>query len=270
MYRLSFLTVIIISFSLSSACDSALEPENFDEQQPFFRNLQVNPSEFSFDPQTDGQKDTTIALNLSVEGFNFETDSVPYYSVFVDGEDLPSYQGDFPVNFSPNTTFSTQIEISTNTIEFHTYTVLVTPSETGNNSNYATAVIDQTGVPINPPEILEVNNPDTLIRPESGSITAFFTAKITDPDGQSNIEEVLIRIFDREIGQVQGSPFEMFDDGITYEDETANDSVFTFSLPVTQTNDRPNRDFDIEYYGIDKSGLSTDTLKTIFIIREQQ
>ena len=61
----------------------------------------------------------------------------------------------------------------------------------------------------------------------------------------------------------------MFDDGISNEDQIANDSVFTFSLPVTPTDNRPNRDFDIEYFAEDISGLTTDTVKTIFIIREQ-
>ncbi len=264
-----FLVLLALAWIVFASCDDALTPKDFDEQQPYVQNLVVNPSTISFNPETDGQKDTTLILDVTVDGFNFEADSVPYYSLFLGDDENPFLQDKFLVNFSPITTFQASIPIETNTIDFETYTLLITPSLKGNNENFAQSIIRQTGVPINAPQILEVNNPDTLFRPESGSITAFFTSKIIDLDGQNNLEKVSIRIIDREVGEVQGSPFEMFDDGISNEDQVANDSVFTFSLPVTPTNNRPNRDFDIEYFAEDISGLTTDTLKTIFIIRER-
>ena len=254
-------------FALS--CDSTVAPDDFDEHEPYVQDLSVNPGQIIFNAQQDGQKDTTVVLSLSVNGFNFEGDSLPYYSIFLDDENLPSIQGAFNKSSVLANTFEANVSILTSTIVFKTYTVLATPTLNGNNKNYAQSVISQTGVPINAPQILEVNNPDTLVRPQSGSITAFFTSKVADIDGQNNLEKVFIRIIDREVGEVQGSPFEMFDDGINNEDQIANDSVFTFSLPVTPTNNRPNRDFDIEYFAKDKSGLTTDTVKTIFIIREQ-
>lgn len=250
------------------SCDDTLTPKDYDDIDPYVTDLTVNPSDLTFDSVLDGQKDTTITFDLNVMGFNFETDAVPYYSVFIGDDDIPFIQEKFPINFSPITTFQTSFSIETNTIEFETYTILVTPTLSGGNQNYAQAIVSQSGVPINAPEILEVNNPDTLIRPLSGSTNAFFTAKVFDPDGQQNIDRVLIRIIDTEVGEVQGSPFEMFDDGSSNQDQIANDSVYTFSLPVTPTNNRPDRDFNIEYIATDISGLRSDTLRTIFIIRD--
>jgi hypothetical protein len=60
----------------------------------------------------------------------------------------------------------------------------------------------------------------------------------------------------------------MFDDGSTYTDTTANDSVYTWFQPVPPNENDPNRDFDIEFYVIDLAGLSSDTVRTTFRIRE--
>jgi hypothetical protein len=68
--------------------------------------------------------------------------------------------------------------------------------------------------------------------------------------------------------EVQGSPFEMFDDGSTFDDDVASDSIYTWSLPVEPTNNNPNRDFNIEFYALDEGGLSSDTIRTTFSIRE--
>ncbi|MBO6621162.1 MAG: hypothetical protein JJ892_02965 [Balneola sp.] len=267
-FKFYSLVLFTLAWAVIVSCDDALTPKDFDEEQPYVQNLVVSPSDINFDPQLDGQKDTTLTFNITVDGFNFGVDSVPYYSIFVGNEDLPSLQRKFPVNFSPITTFQTSISIETNTINFENYTIIVSPTLSGSNTNYAQSIVKQTGVAINAPEILEVVNPDTIQRPAEGQTLVFFEAKVRDSDGQSNLDRVLIRIIDHEVGEAQGSPFEMFDDGSSNNDRVANDSLYTYSLPVTQTNNRPNRDFDIEYFAIDKSGLVSDTVRTTFSIRE--
>ncbi len=264
MYRLSFLTVIILTLSFCSGCDSTLEPSDYDEEQPFVRNLEVNPSSINFDPQTDGQKDTTLLLDITVEGINFEIDSVPFYSIFINDDDSPSFQGNFPVNFSPISSYSTQIPIETNTIEFHTYTVLVTPSNQGKSSNYAQAVINQTGVPINAPEIIEVNNPSEIEIPNDGSeVIVPFTAKVRDVDGQSNIQRVLLNFRNSDGSLLSADPFELFDNGNSSSgDLIASDSVYTTTFAINNGN-TPNQR-TVLYWALDKSGLSSDTLETSF------
>lgn len=262
----------IVWFSISS-CDDTLSPKDFDKQSPYVQNLTVNPNNISFDPQLDGQKDTTLTLSLSVNGFNFEANSFPYYSVFVGDETFPSIQGSFE-NSSAGNAFDSDIQVSTNTIEFNTYTVLVTPSSEGSNSNYARSVIRQTGVPINAPEILEVDNPNEVEIPSgSNSTVVLFTAKVIDVDGQQNIDRVLLNFRNADGSLLSETPFQMLDDGISTGgsssgDETAADSVFTKSFAINNSNTPNNR--TALYWAIDKSGLSSDTLQTTFNIVDNE
>jgi len=269
LYRLSFLTVIILTLSFYSGCDSALEPSDYDEVQPFVRNLEVNPSSINFDPQTDGQKDTTISINVSVEGENFEGSSFPFYSIFIDQDDLPSYQGKLSVTDSRTGTFSNSVDIPTNTIDFRSYTIVVTPSNQGNNSNYARSVVNQTGVPINAPEILEVDNPAEVEIPNDDSrVRVRFTAKVVDPDGQDNIDRVFIEYINPDGSILVPNPTNrLLDNGTnsnstTEGDEVAGDSVYTIQFFIDSSSSPVNR--TARYFAIDKSGLSSDTLETPF------
>ena len=263
-YKFYSLVLLALSLTVIVSCDDTLTPKDFDEQQPYVQNLVVSPSEITFHPQTDGQKDTTLNLNITVNGFNFGVDSIPFYSVFVGNEDLPSIQGKFPVNFSPITTFQTSIPIVTNTIDFETYTLLITPSLAGNNQNFAQAIITQTGVPINAPEILQVNNPEEVEIPSgSNTVVVLFTAKVKDEDGQSNIDKVLLNFRNEDGSILQETPFELFDNGNSSSgDITSSDSVYTISFSIDSNNTPSNR--TAFYWAIDKSGLTSDTLETPF------
>ena len=260
-----FTTIWVLAFA---SCDDTLAPKDFDEQQPYVQNLVVSPSEITFDPETDGQKDTTLNLNITVNGFNFGVDSVPYYSVFVGNEDFPSIQEKFPVNFSPITTFQTSIPIVTNTIDFETYTLLITPSLSGNNQDVPQAIITQTGVPINAPEILEVNNPAEVEIPNDDSqVRVRFTAKVIDQDGQNNIDRVFIEFVNEDGSVLIPDPNILYDDGINTSntergDLVANDSVYTIQFFINSSNTPTNR--IVNYFAIDKSGLRSDTLKLPF------
>lgn len=261
--------VLLSIFGISLAsCDEALTPRDLDEKQPYVQNLQINPSPIDFDAVNDGQKDTTITLNLAVDGFNFEVDSVPYYSIFIGKESLPSIEGKFLVNFSPLTTFQANIYIPTNTLEFETYTVLVTPENNSSGQNYAQAVVKQNGVSFNAPEILEVNNPEEVERPESGETTVYFTAKVSDEDGQNNIDGVFLRLISQTSVEVNNSPFLLFDDGSSRGDLIPSDSVYTLTFPVSSSNQLET--YDIKYYAKDKSGLVSDSVTTTFSIVDNE
>tara|TARA_R110002126_G_scaffold159184_1_gene306548 strand:+ start:274 stop:1065 length:792 start_codon:yes stop_codon:yes gene_type:complete len=252
---------LLLGFTYS--CDDTLTPKDFDDIEPYVAELTVNPSNITFDQVLDGQKDTTLNLNLSVKAFNLPQGSTPFYSIFVNSEEIPSIQGLFQ-NARADNLYNADVQISTNTIDFNSYTLLVTPSTEAISQNYAQAIIKQTGVPINAPEILEVNNPEEVEIPSgSNTTTVLFTAKVRDADGQSNIDKVLLN-FRNEDGTLLGaSPFEMFDDGASSSgDETAADSVFSTTFTINSSNTPNNR--TALYWAIDKSGLSSDTLETPF------
>lgn len=268
-YKFSPLVLFSIFWINIVSCDDVLTPKDFNEVAPYVTELTVNPSNITFDPVLDGQKDTTIIINVEVQGFNLDEGSLPVYSVFLNNEDIPSIQGSFQ-NARANNFYDSDIQISTNTIEFNSYTVLVSPSLGGKNQNYAQAVIKQTGVPINAPEILEVNNPEEVEIPSgSNSTTVLFTAKVRDSDGQSNIDKVLLNFRNQDGSLLSASPFEMFDDGASSSgDVAASDSVFSSSFTINSSNTPNNR--TALYWAIDKSGLSSDTLETIFNIVDNE
>jgi hypothetical protein len=250
------------------ACDDGLTPKDYDEASPFVKDLIVNPSEINFDPVLDGQKDTTITFELNVKGFNFETDAVPYYFVFIGDDDVPLIQEKFPVNFSQITTFQTSFSIETNTIDFESYKILVTPTVEGRNSNFAQAVVSQTGLPTNPPEILEVNNPSNVEIPnDDAQVAVLFTAKVRDLDGQSNIDKVLLNFRNEDGSLLSVDPFQLFDNGSSSNgDNAVADSVYSTIFQINNTNTPNNR--TALYWAIDKSGLSSDTLETPFNLTE--
>ncbi len=238
---------------------------SYDTDLPYVQNLAVTPNNIQFSPTLDGQKDTTITLSITVDGYNFGEDTVPYYYVFVGDNESPSIEGKFLVNFSPLTTFQANVEIPTNTIDFKNYTILVTPSLNSTNPNYAQATIKQTGVPINAPEILEVKNSSSIEIPSDGTVIAVFEAKVKDVDGQSNIDKVFLNFRNQDGSLLQANPFQMLDDGNSESgDVAAKDSVFTKTFSINSSNTPNNR--TALYWAVDKSGLSSDTLETPFNI----
>jgi len=263
-YTFSPLVLLAFMWLSLSSCDDTLTPKDFDEQESFVRNLSITPSDLVFDELSDGIKDTTITISFSVEGINFDPDSTPYYSIFFNDEDIPSIQD--PLISSGANQFSNSFSFSTKTYFFETYSILVTPTLSGNSVNYSQSRILQKGVPFNSPDILEANNPQEVSRPSSGRINVRFEAKATDIDRQRNLDGVFLRLISRSTGEVNNSPFELFDDGTQGGDQVSRDSVFTLTLPVNSGNQLQT--YDILYYAIDKSGLVSDTVKTIFRIVE--
>lgn len=261
LYSIFWITII--------SCDDSLTPKDYNVVDPYVQELTINPSNITFHPVQDGQKDTTISLNISVKGFNFETDSVPYYSIFFSGSDLPFIQGKFLVNLSSLTTFQANVAIPTNTIRFESYTILVTPTLDGSNQNYAQSIIKQTGVPINAPEILEVNNPEEVEIPNDDSrVRVRFKAKVIDPDGQNNIDRVLLEFVNPDGSILIPEPTNrLLDNGensntTSQGDEIAGDSVYTIQFFINSSNTSINR--TARYFAIDKSGLRSDTLEAPF------
>ena len=252
-------------FFYISGCDEVTTPTNEFEESPIVNSLSVTPNDIDFAP-SDGFKDTTITIiiDASIENISQEStfgfvlrDKISQESI-LNGELIASTEAD---------KFGNEIELETTTTSFQEFLVEVYAYNNDGSGNFIQTAISVKGFSNNPPDIISVNNPDTLQRPTSGEIIARFTAKVTDLDAQNSLDQVLIRVINQETGEVTGSPFQMVDDGSS-GDLIANDSTFTWALPVTPTDNNPNRDFNIEYYAIDLGGLVSDTVKTTFSIRE--
>ena len=167
-----------------------------------------------------------------------------------------------------NDSFITSLEIETTTTSFNKYVLKIALYDVNHEESTYQTNLTINGFSNNRPVIEEVNGPQEITRPTSGETPATFTARVTDADGDDTINQVFMRIIDKETGEVTGSPFQMLDDGTNLGDETASDYIFTLTFDVTATDNRPDRDYDLQFFAVDLGGLTSDTVKTTFSIRE--
>lgn len=249
------------------ACDSTTSPRELDTDFPAIIALSISPKNIPFTEEVDGYRDTTISLELQFSAENVSaSDQIRYALSDSKGETL--LENAIEIQGDENQTYSETIDLGVTTTTIADYTINVFLINEAGDGNYGQTKFKVEGFSNFPPEILETSSPDVINRPASGEVPAVFTAKVVDNDGQETIDRVYIRVINQASGEVQGSPFEMFDDGTNYNDSTASDSVYTWYQSVPPNEENPNLDFDIEFFAIDKGGLSSDTIKTTFSIVE--
>ncbi len=236
--------------------------------RPSVSNFEIAPTKIEFDPAVDVQKDTTITFLLQVDAFDLKSDSRPMYYIFIDNEEEPSFSGEFTLLENSASTYTATANVLTTTYNFIKYKVLITPGDIEtSNGNYIQSVITQVGLTSNAPEIIETNAPITVTIPNDDEVKLlYFTAKVIDTDGQSNIENVFLNFRNANGSMLSPQPFIMLDDG-KFEvsgDQIAKDSVFTKVFSVDKNNTPNNR--TALYWAIDKTGLSSDTLEVPFNI----
>lgn len=247
------------------ACDSTTAPEDKLREAPTVNFFNVSPSEVQFISEH-GFKDTTLSISVEARFDNHEYLDNPFITISDKSSAEIIEEQSLELVDSITNTYAVDFNISTTTTSIEDFIInMIYDAKQG---NYAQKVLKIRGFSNFPPEILETDSPEVINRPESGSIPAIFTAKVTDEDGQENISRVYLRVINQQSGEVEGSPFEMFDNGETYDDETANDSTYTWYQSVPPNEENPNSDFDIEFFAMDKGGLSSDTVRTTFSIRE--
>jgi hypothetical protein len=266
-YFFNFLAKFTLILLLFTGCETTLE-ENPDNDSPFIAQLSVSPMEVSFDRETDHVKDTTITIDVSGQVKQLTENTELRYSLTnVQNEELLD-DGNFDLSsISPgigNFDDTISLEVSTSTINNYLISVIVTNNS--GNGNYAQVVLKVNGISGLPPTIIAAANPADYTIPESGTENVRFTAKVTDPDGQDNVEGVFLRLFSRTTGEVNNSPFELFDDGQSMGDQAEGDSLYTLTFPVSSDN-QPDT-YDVHYYAIDRSALVSDTVKTTFTLVE--
>jgi len=229
-------------------------------------NGEITPTNFVFASQGG---DTTVSVHLQVQVNDTSAiKGYPRYQINDNSTDSTISGGVLSQFDAANHLFSGSATIKTSTRDFRNLTLLLYAVNKENLlTNTYRAVITVKGVQGHPPQILSVSNPDTVKIPASGTQPIVFTAKVTDPDGQSNISQVLVDLISTSTGvRLNGSPFQMYDDGNQNNvgggsgsgDLVAGDSVYTRTFQINSSN-TPSK-IAVKYYAIDKSGLSSDTL----------
>lgn len=268
----SFFICGTVLYSLPG-CDKIPGNPAADTAGSVVSDFTVTPDVLVFDPAADGQKDTVIVFKATVKAEGLPPGDAPYLYVFVtDNRDNdPDYTLEFSALEGCSNCYEAEFELKTKTFAFAVYKLLITPEVVENHpGNYIQTEIRQTGVAVHPPVILETNAPVTVIIPEDNSVVNIpFTAKVTDPDGQDNIDHVFLNFREPDGTLLSAEPFVMLDDGKIESsgDAVAGDSVYTKVLSVDKSNTPRNR--TALYWAVDKAGLSSDTLEVPFnIVKE--
>jgi hypothetical protein len=247
-----------------SSCDFTTAPKNPLAQTPGISNIEINPSEVIFSPQ-DGFTDTTITLEIGALIDNIGSDT-PRFTISNKRTGEFVGEGELSPSDSQNFNFSADYELETATTAIEDFMVNVFFTES--QDIYAQTELSVIGFANNPPEILSAQNPEEVTIPTGGeTVDVFFTAKVTDPDGQDNVDRVLIEFINEDGTRLVPEPNQLLDNGLNNSgDQVAGDSVFTIAFTITSSN-TPNRR-KVEYFAIDKAGLSSDTVETNFNIVE--
>lgn len=248
-------------------CDSTTAPTSLTQNVPTLTSISTTPDQVIFSQEINGYSDTTLSIKLRTE-IDFADPETPPYFVVTEIESRNILYSGVLQNIDENI-FDATFEFETSTTSFTTLLIEVFAYNADGKGNFAQTRLPIQGFSNNIPEVLEVDNPDVVVRPGEGeaSINTFFYAKVTDKDGQQTIDRVLVRLIDLETGEVSGSPFQMFDNGSSFNDAVAADSVYTVGFEISFTTNRPDRDYRLEYYAIDQGGLHSDTLQTSFKLR---
>ncbi len=249
------------------ACDSTTSPRDLTQEAPSISELELSPKSVEFTKEEDGSSsDTTINIKIQVQAENLSEDDILQYVFSLKNSEENLLEGQLETTDSSPYTHSANVEIETSTTSIEDYVVNVFFNNESGAGNYAQTSFSIVGFSNDPPEILDTENPDEVQIPSNGITSIQFKAKVTDVDGQNNIQGVFMRLISQSTGEVPGSPFQLFDDGQNSGDETAQDSVFTLSLEI-DSNNNPDL-YDLEYYAIDKGDLVSDTVKSTLRIRE--
>lgn len=246
------------------SCDSTTSPIDKLNNSPNVQSITISPQEFSF-TQADGFKDTTLSIQIDAIIENVDDSIIPGFvirnklsSAFISNGDLTA--GDVANSFSISTT------LESTTTSFDEYIVEVYAYNDNASGNFVQSTISIQGFANNRPEILDVSNPNEVVIPTTGVTEVAFMAKVSDLDGQDNIDRVLIEFINEDGSTLVPVPNELLDNGID-GDIAANDSVFTISFSINANNTPNNR--RALYFAVDKAGLHSDTLETVFNIVEQ-
>jgi len=248
------------------ACDQTAGPGEIFQDKSAIVNFEITPSDVSFTPADDGIRDTTVQVSFEAMTINLEDNEQLTLSVFNRLSDELVLQRTLTESATTNR-YEATIPFETKTTFFSDYIVYLRISGDNSSSSYAQGKLKISGFSVVPPEIVSVNNPEFIRRPNQGNRAVSFQAKVFDDEGMDTIEAVYMRLISQQTGsELSGSPFQLYDDGDSGGDPVANDSTFTLGLQINSSNQL--QDYDLEYFAIDRGGLVSDTVKSTFSIIE--
>lgn len=259
----------LLVFVLLVSCNDNPVINKIQTQNTLFTKVSISPQDIYL--KKTSSSDTTVTVNLAavVEDSSL-LDGNPHYTVKEVQSNDSTRDGSLSTYDSSTKTYSGSFTLQLNIVDNMEFQVTVYGVDhNGKITNSYTGIVDVNGLSGKPPVILFASNPDTVHIPSSETIAFDFKAKVTDPDGQGNIDFVKLDL--QKDGSTSKSTFQLYDDGnpagpngSNSGDAVAGDSVYTRRFRI-DSNTSPNS-FSIKYYSFDKNGLGSDTVTTHFVI----
>lgn len=269
--KATLLPIFILAILISGCRDIPVQDQSGELIN--IESFTVTPQNISF-TFDDGIKDSTIVLTLNA-GYRLLPNTAPDnlrfgYILRNTVNNVIITEGSFPITLGDNTV---DVELPLTVRTFDSREIGLTAFFTDGSSllsNIAIGTLTINGFQVGLPEILSVENPDTVRIPAEGQPAVSFRLKATvsHPQDSELINQVLVDIRDQNNNFLAGSPFRLFDDGGldnipgggTSGDEVAGDSVYTRLFQIASGN---NPDvYTLFFHATDNFGASSDTVQT--------
>jgi len=237
-------------------CDVEPGIEDPTGRPPAVSNLSFTPNELdirSLDPSevANGAVEIQVDVSVQVVDSDSELDRVVFVLrspvqgqdaiafQFLDPSTANQYVGSFLITFDTGLIGDYLVEV-----------YAVDASNLLSNRALGTLSILNDG---QPPVIDEIIAPDTIQRPATGTQQEQLIAVVSDPDGLSNIANVLFWNVNN-----PNDTFSLFDDGDQGGDETAGDGRYTVTIVISSTNATGTNTF--AFQATDRSGLKSEII----------
>jgi hypothetical protein len=243
--------VVLLSIYTLKGCDSAPGINDVTVSPNILSNLQVIPGDIILEPTTETEEKTfdfTIQVNQDSDALtgapSYRVLKINTGEVIAEGRFIDNRGGFYAADFDVTASTTSLTELT-----------IFAYAATGNGvlSNTLSRKVRIVGSLSEPPFLEYLDHPEVVVIPTSGTTPIRFETSAIHPNGQDNIEQVLLDLFDSNGNQLGGSSFEM-----ELDDTPGNDRIYSITFQINPNN-QPET-YDIRAYAIDRLSVSSDTL----------
>lgn len=254
--------MLLATLLLLSACEDPPGSAGVEPSPNSLRSISVSPDTIINDP-ADGITDRQYDISIEVRADPDAALQNPRFSVVRGDFNEAFREGNLQTSDDESGLLTAEFSFTLPSSTFETFTIYAFDAgENGQLSNTLSTKAELIGFTTEPPEMIFFNHPESVTIPASGTQPIRFESKVVHPQGQQNISEVVLELFDSSGNRVGPGPFEMFDDGELNEsgDLVPADSIYTRTFAINPDNIADV--YDVFSYATDRQGLVSDTLRS--------
>ena len=271
------IAVILLLGFLASCSERDDSPIDFTGLPPFLSEATISPDTVNVDTILTVDPDGNVSVQLfgtaRVEDPNgFQDIARVEYAVMKPGESQVSFRGELaiaqPVPPMPRVDgdFNGPVVFTIEESEIGRYTIeFFATDQSGLTSNALQRTLTVVRQQNSPPVISNLQAPDTVQLPQTGSVVFDMSVDASDPDGLNDVAEVF---FQSLASSDSTFKFQLKDDGNTQVsgDITSGDGTYSIRIQLDSTD--KTGPFPFRFEAIDKSGAASNTiLHTLIVVK---